>query len=440
MIFHLSFRFLAILCLAATAAAEEPRPKPAAKAPAAVLFDHYQARDYFALEKALAPLKRGGITGAFFEGVLAAAFLQHEEAEEKLGRFLRADDTEEEWEKEAWMALGGSRMLHGKYAGAAEAFERGLAVPGATFKADEKREVGQSITMMRALRDTPAMAQDPASGEGRLAAYRDKAGLLNVDVGVNGQAAKAIFDTGANFSCASETFARHHGLRLLPGSVEVQAATGATVPAQLGIADQVQLGPRRFSNVVFLVFRDEALAFPPIGYEIHAIVGLPLIAPLGRVRVSGDDASVDVGLPSEPAAAGDQEHTLALDGLMPIVAVQYGKDTLPFRLDTGGVQSELDARFAHFYPAALAKAKAEKQQRGSAGGVVGVKARTLPEIQLGAGGKSVTLHGIPATVSESPWTTAGYGVVGRDFLAGGFEMDFRRMRFSLLGGGKAEKQ
>ena len=423
---------LSLIVLSAPSLGWATEPAATAAPPAQTLYAICQAHDYFLLEKRLANFDPSDPRRAFFDGQVAAAFRRDEAAEQALGSFLAVPGSDPDWRKAAWSSLGSVRLRRGEYGTAAQALAKAMNEPGTRFTTDERRDTEQTLAVARALDGTPALRRITNGAAATLPTHRDKAGLLNVEIHANGQAEQAVLDTGANFSCASATFAQKHGIRLLRDPVNVQAATGNTVPAQIGVANHLQIGRSEFEHVVFLVFQDKDLAFPQIDYAIHVIVGLPVILALEHLRFADDERTVEVGgLPSDtggtPAA-----RSLALDGLTPIVRVRYAGESLPFNLDTGAPQTSLTACFKQRFPTALAGASSHTIQQGGAGGAITSPVQMIPALTLGGDAVNVTLHAVTAVTGDVPPVPGVYGTIGRDFLAGGFELDFRQMRFSLL--------
>ncbi len=63
----------------------------------------------------------------------------------------------------------------------------------------------------------------------------------------------------------------------------------------------------------FLVFPDEALAFPEIGYQIHGIIGFPVIEGMKEIEITRDDRFI---VPDKRSTFS--ERNLAIDFLTPL--------------------------------------------------------------------------------------------------------------------------
>lgn len=64
-----------------------------------------------------------------------------------------------------------------------------------------------------------------------------------------------IFDTGANFSTVSESFAKKIGLIFLEGKIDVGTATSIEVSSKLAYATSLKIGNLNYSNVLFCASR-----------------------------------------------------------------------------------------------------------------------------------------------------------------------------------------
>ena len=398
----------------------------------------YLSRDYFALSAQLNSLDPGDPHRGFFEGQLDAAFLRDGSAGEKLRRFLELPGMEADWRKEAWYTLGETESRHGDYEAAARDLAHVLEEPAAQLGSMERTEVEADLSAARALRDTPPQSRSDHSGASSVNVTwstngMDRGGWLYVDFRVNGLTENALFDTGAGCSVASESFARRHELHMLSGMTSAIGVTGHSVPARLGLADEVQIGKMTFQHVVFAVLSDKDVSFAQFGVKVDSVIGLPLILPLGHLRVSPRDYSMEIGLPLNSATAvSTQEPNLALDRLLPLVGVRYGDSNLPFILDTGLNTTNLFKRFGQRFPQALLGSVLNVFGQAFLGDNPEVSFQTLPQLELTVGNNPVLLRGIDAfTVDESANLPPVFGMMGGDLLAGGYELDFQQMRFSL---------
>jgi len=167
------------------------------------------------------------------------------------------------------------------------------------------------------------------SGDTRMETKKDLAGLVNIKVGINGNDEDFIFDTGANFSTVSETFAKKIGLIFLEGKLEVGTATSLKVSSGLAYAASLNIGSFKFKNVLFLVLPDEALSFAGGIYVINGIIGFPVIKEMKEIHLT--DREIFIPLKSKTSSYSN----LALNAFLPLIETYVDSDTLIFSFDTG---------------------------------------------------------------------------------------------------------
>lgn len=98
---------------------------------------------------------------------------------------------------------------------------------------------------------------------------------------VNSQRGEWIFDSGANYSTVTESEARRMGLAVRDVLGYSRDFFGAKHPTRLAVAGELRFGSARLHNVIFLVLADQSLFVPPLKYQIHGILGLPVMRSLG---------------------------------------------------------------------------------------------------------------------------------------------------------------
>ena len=242
---------------------------------------------------------------------------------------------------------------------------------------------------------------------------------------IDSQRGEWLLDTGANFSTVTESEARRMGLAIRNVHGYAQGYTHARNSTRLAVAGELRLGSARLHNVVFLVLADQALFLSPLKYQIHGILGLPVMRSLGRVELSAQGALTldsDAKPPQVPS-------NLFFDGLNPIVQVVHSGHNLQMMLDTGASVTSL-------YPSIRdALAQWERYQLTStraegfagAGGAEQREADLVPTIQLEVLGRAVYLQRI-SLLRKAPAANAGLrdGILGIDALAGGFRQRFPR--------------
>lgn len=411
--------------LGACAPAAGPAPAPVDEARLAEL---YRAQDCFGLRDALAAY--GGRRGAvldFYRAAADVAFSRPDAATPELRRFLASPAAAADGPRRqtAYELLGDAYVRTGRYGDAAEVYAA-LGADAATDSAARENAVNVR-GLWGALAGTPAQTLE-VPGPVRLATTRDRAGLVNVAVEAGGRTVGFIWDTGANLSTVSESTAREMGFRVLDATVDVGSSTGEETPAHVGVAPELRIGGATVRNAVFLVFPDSALAFPQAGYQIHGIVGFPVIAAFGATTVTrggelvlGDTAGADGG-----------EQNLCMRGLMPIVAATHEGQRLHFGFDTGAQTTSLYPPFHTARRAMVEDGRGPRPvQTGGAGGMREVQAYSFSPLVLTIGGREVTVPTVNVfTEKTTDDSDHVYGNLGQDVIRQ-FEsmtLDFRRMQ------------
>jgi predicted aspartyl protease len=315
---------------------------------------------------------------------------------------------------------------------AAEAWGRRLAEAQiARGDAGGAAETERAWRLAAMLAGSPALAVEGAIGEGSTPARVDRVGLPRIDVAVNGIAQEAVFDTGANLSVLSAESARRLGLRLLDGASNVGNGVQGIVPIRVGIADRLTIAGATLRNVPFLIIDDAQLTFPlPGGYDIKAIIGLPVMRMLGRMRVERAGrlallapAEARPAAPNMSASGNDLFVTVAVDG-----------GDVPLHLDTGANKSSLSALYAGAHAEAVAALARRTAGMASAGGARLASVATWPNAPLALAGRTLVLPsleiGLPAAEGPAPRFV---GVLGSDVLRAfeSYTLDLRAMRLEL---------
>lgn len=216
---------------------------------------------------------------------------------------------------------------------------------------------------------------------------RDKMGLMTVPVRAGLETMDFIFDTGANFSTISETYARKMGMEILDASLDVGSSTGTMVRSRIGVADAFRMGNMLIQHAVFLVLPDEQLSFPQYKYAINGIIGFPVIEQMKEVHILKN------GTITVPAAPHDASlRNLALHELMPMVLLASDRDTLIYHLDTGAKQTALFSPYYEKYRAELEQQGApDTVHVGGAGGMVATPVYTIDSLSLYIGSHEARL-------------------------------------------------
>ncbi len=249
-------------------------------------------------------------------------------------------------------------------------------------------------------------------------AYHNQFNHLMTPVKCGGISDEFIFDSGANLSTISYSYAKKMGLTIFKSDIEVGSSTGIIVQTQLAVADSLYVGDLLFENVIFLVSPDEQMSFPSINYEIHGIVGFPVIHQMGEIRMH-KEGTIEVPLiPVKKSLAN-----MYLEYLNPIVQLVSNSDTLLFTLDTGARNTELSKKYYDSHKAEVEKnGKLITSKQGGAGGFIDAQTYVLQNFPYTIGTKRNVLSEIPVMLKEFEFNKNYSGNLGQDVF-----MQFNKM-------------
>lgn len=297
------------------------------------------------------------------------------------------------------------------------------------MNAEERDDARNSDIIWKGLANVPPQTTT-ISRETQIAYRRDLAGLMNIPVSFADSTYYFVFDTGANLSVITESYARKSNLRMLNVKFKVRAITGLQVNASLGIADELKLGNISVKNAVFMVFPDSALSFARGVYTIKGIIGFPIIEQLQEIRINKNAMTI-------PQTAVDRNiRNFGVDELLPVITVAYNTDTLAFTFDTGAQFTFLNEPFYRQYKKLIDTAgKSLDMQVGGAGGVTKTKAFKLPQIEINVAGRSALIKDVSIkTTSTTPKDKLYFGNFGQDIMNQFKEMiiNFRYMYVDFI--------
>ncbi len=405
----------------ASAATAQPR------APLDTLFEAADRGEVATLERALASERDESARRLLTARIAAARGDIGAAADPRIGALAEGGDPAHR--RAALSLLMPAAFASGDYAAAAR---HGRALVGAmAADADPELKVGieQTAQLASIMADQPAPRVEGAVATGGIPASVDRVGLPRISVAVNGQAQEAVFDTGAALSVLSAETARRLGVRVLEADARVGNGVQGSVAVRVGIADRLEIAGTTLRDVPFLIIDDAQLTFPlPGGYDIKAIVGLPVMRALGRVRMAPDRFSV---LPAEAAPAGAPN--LSSSGNDLYLDVLVDGQLVPLFLDTGANQTSLSARYAAANAERIAGLRTGRVQAASAGGTASRQIATWTDAPLSVAGRSLVLPRLTVTLPGEGPPRRDYGMVGEDVLRAfqHYTIDFRTMRLEL---------
>lgn len=333
--------------------------------------------------------------------------------------------------RDAAIMLSGLRVRQSRYAEALAALD--AAIPNVTDPL-VRADLQQTRTFVAPLVNAAPM-QAIVGAPGSVTLTRDATSHMRAQIGVNDGTVDAIVDTGSGVSTLSLSNARRLGVRMLTGQASVGTATSANVTTGLAIADKVTFGGAEFRNVIFLVMPDEALTFANGAYVVHAIIGLPLLMPLGRVEYTkvGDGATetlrygLTIGQPNA-------DSNLLIDSVQAIALARANTDphTLRFMIDNGAPHSHFNQRFVADFPEIAATGQRQAvTTSGGGGSETQQDAMRLPNITLHIGDSAASITNVPVIDDHH---SEKHGDIGLDALEAGrgYVLDFNAMRLELL--------
>jgi predicted aspartyl protease len=280
-----------------------------------------------------------------------------------------------------------------------------------TLSSEEREDARNSDIIWKGLQHVAPQTTTIVS-ETSIPYRRDIAGLINVPVNFADSSFYFVFDTGANLSVITESYARKINLRILNVRFKVRAITGLQVQANLGIANELKMGDIIVRNAVFMIFPDSALSFASGLYTIKGIIGFPIIEQLQEIRINKNSLIV-------PQTPTDRNlRNFGVDELLPVISVAYNTDTLAFTFDTGAQFTFLNEPFYRDYKTLVDSAgKSFDMQIGGAGGITKTKAYRLSQIAINVAGKPALLKDVAVkTSSTSPKDKLYYGNFGQDIM------------------------
>jgi hypothetical protein len=308
----------------------------------------------------------------------------------------------------------------GQYGKAAANDSFVIAHYGKAISKTALEDVMNTLLIRNALRSTPPQ-QTTINTNTTIHWSRDSIGLIEIPVTTAGQAVDAIFDTRANISSITKSFADKLHLHPLDVSYQEGAGiTGAHFQVGLATADSLFIGNILVKNAVFQVMPDTILYIAPIKFQLNIILGLPVIQQLQEIQWYSNG---NLTIPQTPGTSS--LHNFALDGLDPVLALVTDNDTLGFHFDTGASSSVLYAGYFEKHKATILKNAVKKTQTfGGAGGARKKDSYVLPTLHFTLNDKTVSIDSITIFPEKISPGEKLYGNIGQDFMRGFSKMTF----------------
>jgi predicted aspartyl protease len=372
-------------------------------------------KEYFRLDKALqAETDLPDVQISYFNAILDNAFNHNEACISTVDSLLgiNALPFPDSIKVNLLQLQADSYFKLGQYAKAALNDSLVIARYPKSLTKDALDDIRNDSLIRNALKNTPPQ-QTTIADNTTIHWTRDSIGLIEIPVNTGGQAVNAIFDTRANISSITRTYADKLHLHLINVSYqESSGITGARFQVSLGIADSVHIGNILVRNAVFQVMPDSILYLAPIKFQLNLILGMPVIEQLGEIQWY---ANGDMTFPRTPGTSN--LHNLALDGLDPVMALATGNDTLVFDFDTGATTSVLYYAYFKEQKATILKTAVKKTQMfGGAGGVTKKDSYILPSLLLALDHKTVSVDSVSILTEKIFPGEKLYGNIGQDFM------------------------
>jgi predicted aspartyl protease len=369
----------------------------------------FQLRAWLAAgAQALAPQKR-----LYFQAYVDNAFNRNDASDSAIHRLLGEPGLADSTKVQLLLLQEDNDFKTFRYAQATAANNLVLTRYRAAIDSVQYADISNKNLIDSGLMATPPQ-RITLSGSTTIPWHKDKVGLIEIPVRMGDSSVSSIFDTRANISSISETYARKLGVHILPTRYkEGSGITGNSFEVSLGVADSLRLGSILLQQVVFQVMPDSILYIAPIDFRMNIVIGYPVIAQLREIQIYRDGRMT---IPAQPTPSPLQN--MAMDGLTPLVSCIAGKDTLIFKFDTGASSTDLfDTYFRRYAKDVQAQGQRDTVSFGGAGGVVREPVYVLKGVHLKVGSELALLDRVTVHIHPIPNThEVVYGNLGQDLM------------------------
>lgn len=353
----------------------------------------------------------------FYQIVLSNIFNHCEESNRliKLTRKTTGNDLTDQFKKKLLLIEADNYVKLYQYKKAAECYNQIIVHFVAANDAAEISDLENSKELWQTLANVPAQQVDiPRTVTVKW--QPDKLGLIQIALVHHNDTCDLTFDTGANLSVISESSAKKLNMKIYTAALDLGSGiSGETFKTSLAVADSLYLGKIMIRNAVFLLLPDKMLYFKKGAVQQQGFIGEPIIAQLKEITINKNGTFTVPLVPSKRRL-----RNLTLDELMPVANFAVGKDSLPFRFDTGASSSVLYQPFFERYRSSILKnGKPYQLHSEGAGGTVIVEspAYTITKFQISIAGHAVSLPQINVrTTPVGKQNDVFYGNLGWDLL------------------------
>lgn len=425
-----------LLSLALFAAAICRAESPADRAADSLL----QCGDWFALERLLAETDDALAPAARLraQAMTDARFRRFDSSNEAIFALLNDPQTSPEWQGAlVGQLLSNYRMARDHAAAAALYAQLRQQDPDPEHRAAHDNAQG-FFDIQAAL---PAMRLERPDDDVEIPFRLETAGrgmLLSIDAEINGRPAPFVIDTGcAEFSFASEEFAKEHGIRPLDFELVMSGVSGSQ-RSRLGIADSLRIGPMTLYNAVFVI---SDAPTDSTTYRVDAVLGCNFLFEAGAVEVLGAARRLRFPVGEEPSEPARPNMYMDNNGLCYVSAEADGHPVL-MQFDSGNTKSTLSGVYFNKYREEIESTCSEREFRtGGVGGTQQGRAYVKPTVALDVEGNRTSLYDTEITYTTTlAHETGEDGSLGIDFLLSydRVRIDYRAMRITPAGGERLE--
>ncbi len=377
------------------------------------LKDLYKKKQYFDLRDKLSEFENDKSNELiFYRGAVANKFNSPKKSIKLLKRYLKNASPKDENLNECFSILADNYVKTFQYAKAAETYKILLQKFSAETDEKDKADYENVFNLWKGLRKVPPQKVKFIRNS-TIQAVQMEVGLT-VPVEINSKEKEYfIFDTGANISTVTESFAKKLNIQIIEAKIDVGSITGEKVKAKLGVAKRLKLGNVLAENVIFLIFPDKALYIEPLKFQMNGIIGFPLISALREITWTKNQEII-ISANSRKKV----EQNLALDNLTPLIAGKYKGKRLTFSFDTGASSSSFYQPFFQAFEEEVTKSGSETSQKiTGVGGTKEIKAYLLKDFEMNFAGIEATFPKVEVLTEKTTGLSQYvYGNIGRDLI------------------------
>lgn len=210
--------------------------------------------------------------------------------------------------------------------------------------------------------------------------------LISVPCKINGNARKAVFDTGCNVTNMSLSFALENNIRIINKALSLYG-TGGTSEGTFGVADSIQVGDITYYNVVCAI----RLSPTPLDSVADLLLGLELMMDAGEIIIMPKEKKIIIPIHNSPLPSTGLN--MLFVHKTPLVKVYSGSERLIFLFDSGSVGMEMHESYYRKHRERIEKEGLKTEiSIGGIGGVSQQEVYNLPHFKLCIGKKNIDVN------------------------------------------------